>query len=305
MGKQYDKKITWTIKNFASLPSDLIYSDHFVVGGCKWHLRAYPKGYNNANSLSLFLGVGVGVAVPTSLPSGWRRHTKFRLTLINQLSDKLSQSKLTELEQWFDEKATNWGLSSMCPLNEIHAKDSGFLLNGELKIVVEIKVLQTIGKLDVTEETSTITETVDVNGFQLLPSQAKSVSRMFEKHPELASDLRPKNPNLRTGYMSLLLSLIETPSQLPQQMSKDDLLDAYDALGSMRDAGFKLDWLEKKLYEVSEKKENEEASETGLKEMEEELKDMKQKCLEMEALVEKEKAKVSTAKAPISFDDIV
>jgi hypothetical protein len=247
----------------------------------------------------------LGVAVPTSLPSGWRRHTKFRLTLVNQLSDKLSQSKLNELEQWFDEKTTNWGLSSMCPLNEIHAKDSGFLLNGELKIVVEIKVLETIGKLDVTEETSTITETVDVNGFQLLPSQAKSVSRMFAKHPELASDLRPKNPNLRTGYMSLLLSLIETLSQLPQQMSKDDLLDAYDALGSMRDAGFKLDWLEKKLYEVSEKKENEEASETGLQEMEEELKDMKQKCLEMEALVEKEKAKVSTAKAPISFDDIV
>nr|ADE43109.1 restricted tev movement 3 [Arabidopsis thaliana] len=301
MGKQFDKKITWTIKNFASLLSDLIYSDHFVVGGCKWHLRAYPKGYNNADSLSLFLGV----AVPTSLPSGWRRHTKFRLTLVNQLSDKLSQSKLNELEQWFDEKTTNWGLSSMCPLNEIHAKDSGFLLNGELKIVVEIKVLETIGKLDVTEETSTITETVDVNGFQLLPSQAKSVSRMFAKHPELASDLRPKNPNLRTGYMSLLLSLIETLSQLPQQMSKDDLLDAYDALGSMRDAGFKLDWLEKKLYEVSEKKENEEASETGLQEMEEELKDMKQKCLEMEALVEKEKAKVSTAKAPISFDDIV
>jgi len=145
----------------------------------------------------------LGVAVPTSLPSGWRRHTKFRLTLVNQLSDKLSQSKLngknllpllalqeflsnffyyyfflcvidfTELEQWFDEKTTNWGLPSMCPLNEIHAKDSGFLLNGELKIVVEIKVLETIGKLDVTEETSTITETVDVNGFQLLPSQVR------------------------------------------------------------------------------------------------------------------------------------
>lgn len=131
------------------------------------------------------------------------------------------------------------------------------------------------------------------------------MSRIFEKHPEMASDLRPKNPNLRSGYMSLLLSLIETMSQLPREMSKEDLLDAYAALGSMRDAGFKLDWLEKKLYEVSEKKENEEASETGLQEMEEELKDMKHKCLEMEALVEKEKAKVSTAKASISFDDIV
>lgn len=61
----------------------------------------------------------------------------------------------------------------MCPLNEINAKDSGFLLNGELKIVVEVDVLETIGKVDVTEETSTITEIVDVNGFQLLPSHVR------------------------------------------------------------------------------------------------------------------------------------
>ncbi|XP_010516477.1 PREDICTED: protein RESTRICTED TEV MOVEMENT 3-like [Camelina sativa] len=302
MGKQFDKKkITWTIKNFSSLPADIIYSDPFVVGGCKWHLRAYPKGYNNTNCLSLFLGV----VNSTVLPSGWRRHAKFRLTIVNQLSDKLSQSKLKELENWFDEKTSNWGLPSMCPLNEIHAKDSGYLLNGELKVVVEIDVLETIGKVDVTEETSTITEIVDVNSFQLPPSQAKSVSRMFERHPEVASDFHPKNPNLKTGYMSLLLSLIQTMSQLPQEISKDDLLDAYAALGSMKDAGFKLDWLEKKLYEVSEKKENEEASQIGLKEMEEELKDMKQKCSDMEALVEKEKAKVSAVKAPILFDDIV
>ncbi|EOA24553.1 hypothetical protein CARUB_v10017810mg [Capsella rubella] len=275
MGKQLDKKkITWTIKNFSSLPAGVIYSDPFVVGGCKWHLQAYPKGYNNVNSLSLFLGVHNC----TSLPLGWRRHAKFRLSIVNHLSDKLSQSKL---------------------------KDSGFLLNGQVKVVVEIDVLETIGKVDVTEETSTITEIVDVNGFQLLPSQAKSVRCMFERHPDIASDFRPKNPILRTGYMSLLLSLVETMRQLPQDISKDDLFDAYAALGTMKDAGFKLDWLENKLHQVSEKKENEEASETVLQEMEEELKDMKQKCSDMEALLEKEKAKVSSSKAPISFDDIV
>ncbi|XP_023638587.1 protein RESTRICTED TEV MOVEMENT 3 [Capsella rubella] len=302
MGKQLDKKkITWTIKNFSSLPAGVIYSDPFVVGGCKWHLQAYPKGYNNVNSLSLFLGVHNC----TSLPLGWRRHAKFRLSIVNHLSDKLSQSKLKELEHWFDEKTTNWGLLSMCPLIEIHAKDSGFLLNGQVKVVVEIDVLETIGKVDVTEETSTITEIVDVNGFQLLPSQAKSVRCMFERHPDIASDFRPKNPILRTGYMSLLLSLVETMRQLPQDISKDDLFDAYAALGTMKDAGFKLDWLENKLHQVSEKKENEEASETVLQEMEEELKDMKQKCSDMEALLEKEKAKVSSSKAPISFDDIV
>uniref|UniRef100_A0A0D2ZRH4 Glyoxalase/fosfomycin resistance/dioxygenase domain-containing protein n=1 Tax=Brassica oleracea var. oleracea TaxID=109376 RepID=A0A0D2ZRH4_BRAOL len=68
-----------------------------------------------------------------------------------------------------------------------------------------------------------------VNGFQIPPSHAESVSRMFERHWELATEFRPKNPNS------------------PQEVFQDDLSDAYAALGFMRDAGFKLDWLEKKL----------------------------------------------------------
>lgn len=131
------------------------------------------------------------------------------------------------------------------------------------------------------------------------------MSRVFEKHPEIASEFRPKDPNLRTGYMSLLLSLIETMCKSPQEISKDDLYDAYAALGSMRDVGFKLDWLEKKLDEVLEKKENEEAIVNGLQEMEEELKEMKLKCSDMEALVEKEKEKVLAARAPLSFEDVI
>lgn len=77
----------------------------------------------------------------------------------------------TESEQWFEQTSLSWGRLSMLHLNELHAKDSGFLVNGDLKIVVEIDVLEVIGKLDVTEETSTIIETMDVNGFQILPSQ--------------------------------------------------------------------------------------------------------------------------------------
>ncbi|CAF1707466.1 unnamed protein product [Brassica oleracea var. botrytis] len=76
------------------------------------------------------------------------------------------------------------------------------------------------------------------------------------------------------------------PSHSPQEVFQDDLSDAYAALGFMRDAGFKLDWLEKKLYEVSERKKNEEA---GLKEMEEDLRDLKHKCSDMEALANEEK----------------
>ncbi|XP_009104131.1 protein RESTRICTED TEV MOVEMENT 3 [Brassica rapa] len=298
MGKPFNKKITWVIKNFSSLKSDQFYSDIFVVDGCKWYIYAYPKGKDN-DHLSLFLEVGNY----ESLPIGWRRHAKYSFTISNQRSEKLSRKH--QSQQWFEQKSPGWGRLSIMPLNELHAKDAGFLVNGDLKIVVEIDVLEVVGRLDVTEETSTIIETMDVNGFQILPSHAESVSRMFERHSELASEFRPKNPNLRTAYISFLLSLIETMCQSPQELSQDDLSDAYGAIGFMRDAGFKLDWLEKKLDEVSEKKKNEKSFEAGLQEMEEELRDLKRKYSDMEAVVQKEKVKMSAAKAPLSFDDVV
>ncbi|KAF2542807.1 hypothetical protein F2Q68_00030212 [Brassica cretica] len=93
--------------------------------------------------------------------------------------------------------------------------------------------------------------------------------------------------------------------QSPQELSQEDLTDAYAAMGFMIDAGFKLDWLEKKLDEVSEKKNKEKSSEAGLQEMEEDLRDLKRKYSDMEALVQKEKVKMSAAKAPLSFDDVV
>lgn len=41
----------------------------------------------------------------------------------------------------------------MLPLSRLHAKDGGFLVNDELKIVAEVNVLEVIGILDVSEET--------------------------------------------------------------------------------------------------------------------------------------------------------
>uniref|UniRef100_A0A0D3CUJ8 MATH domain-containing protein n=2 Tax=Brassica oleracea var. oleracea TaxID=109376 RepID=A0A0D3CUJ8_BRAOL len=180
----------------------------------------------------------------------------------------------------------------MLSLDEINAKDSGFLVNGELKIVVEIELLEIICK-------------VEVNGFHLLSSQVESVSRMFEKHPETASEVHLKNPNLRTGYMSLLLSLIDTLCQSPHKLPKDDLDEAHYALESLTDAGFKLDWLEKKISQVSEMKEKEKDGESRRQDIEKELKDLKQKCSDVEAQLEKEKSEALAAKAPFSFDDII
>ncbi|CAH8320498.1 unnamed protein product [Eruca vesicaria subsp. sativa] len=212
---------------------------------------------------------------------------------------------ITEKEHWFDTYNFYSSRRFEFSLNDIFDKDGEYLINGELTIVAEVEVLEVVGKLDVTEVTSTIMETMDVNGFQLPSSQVGFMSYLFERHPEIASEFRSKNPSLRAGFMSLLFSLIESLRHSPYKLDKDDLAVARAALGSMTEAGFKLDWLEKKLDGMTEKKEKEEAGETRIQEIENELKDLKQKCSDLEAELEKEKSEVLAVKAPISFKDVI
>ncbi|CAL9247679.1 unnamed protein product [Arabidopsis halleri] len=338
-----ENEFTWMIKNFSSnMQSELIDSDEFVIGGCKWILM----GEQNANYLSLYLVV----ADFQHLPCGWRRHARFRLTVVNQISDKLSLHRghfvfswSTETERWFDQKIPVHGYEEMISLAKLNVRKGGFLVKNEVKIVVEVDVLQVIGKLDVSEESLEDTQTlkgiklkgygvvsshlhketssVDVNGFLVLPSQVESVKRIFERHPDMALEFRAKNQHLRTSCMNVLLSLINTLCQSLQDISIDDLGQAEKALTYLKDSDFKVDWLEGKLEEVKEKKMEEQIGKTRMQELEEHLKVFKQncsdieaqlekekqKCADIEALLEKEKTKVlAAARAPLlTLDDVV
>ncbi|CAN8279879.1 unnamed protein product [Cochlearia groenlandica] len=320
MGKVVDNKFTWLVEDFSSLQSKKIYSDEFVIGGCIWRLLAFPKG-NGVEFLSLY----VDVASRGSLPVGWRRRAHMCLSVMNQLYCGLSEAKVTE--HWFDARTPDWGFTSIIPLGKLHDKNGGFLVNDVLKIVADVDVLEVIGKLDVLEEAtksvsiveedegvessdclkkaSSIKESIDVNGFQVLPSQVEYVKSIFERHPDIASEFRPKNQHLKKAYINVLLSLIETLCQPTKELSEDDLTEAHASLEYLTEAGLSLDWLEDKLDEVDEKKKNEEASETRVQKIEKDLKDLKLKCLNLEAELEKEKANVSLARAPLSFDDVV
>ncbi|CAL9216970.1 unnamed protein product [Arabidopsis halleri] len=265
MENQYEKKITWTIKNFSSLQSEKIYSDIFVVSDSKWRLLAYPKGNVDDTHFSLFLEV----ADSESLPYGWKRHTKCRLTVVNQISEKLSQQEVG-LQSWFDQKSPNWGFPSMLPLTKLLDKNDGFLVNGEVKVVAEVGVLEVFGKSDALEETLLVNKSVDVNGFQVLPSQVESVNNLFEKHPDIASNFHLENPHLRTTYLNSLLCLTEILSQSPEKISNVDLDNAHCTLSYVKKAGFKLDWLEEKLKELGK---------TRVQQLEQNLKDLKEKFM--------------------------
>ncbi|WZZ17861.1 hypothetical protein YC2023_110950 [Brassica napus] len=233
------KKFAWLIKNFSSLPSDKLYSAPVLISGFYWDLFTYPKGYKGGDSLVVSLAVTDG----QSLPYEWARYVKFRLTIVNQLSHELSIHRETRI--WFDQKAPGWGLSGMLPFAKLHDKDGGFLVNDELKIVAELEALEVIGTLDESKDlldktSSSVNESIDVNGFQVLPSQVESVRGIFERHPDLAAKFRAKNQHLRTACMNFLLSLSEMLHKSLQELSNEDLVEADVALTYLKNAGFKV-----------------------------------------------------------------
>ncbi|XP_020881824.1 MATH domain and coiled-coil domain-containing protein At3g44790-like [Arabidopsis lyrata subsp. lyrata] len=299
-----NEKFTWVIKNFSSLGSKSVSSDEFVFGGCKWFLM----GYQNANYLALFLVV----AGFKTLHGGWNRLINYRLTVVNQVSEKLSQQR-GQTQCWLDRKNFLHGYQEMISLTKLNAKEGGFLVKNEVKIVAEVYVLQVIGNLDVLEGSQDVTkplkrirlnddgaasshlQTMDVNGFQV-----ESVKRIFESHPEMALMFRAKNQQLRTSCINVLLNLIETMCVSLQDLSIYDLGQAEQALTYLNNSGFKVEWLERKLEEVKEKKMEEHIGKSRMQELENDLKVFKQKCSDIEDLLEKEKEELKNLKKKCS-----
>ncbi|AEE79756.1 putative MATH/TRAF domain-containing protein [Arabidopsis thaliana] len=442
-------EFSWVIKDFSSLGVRAIYSDEFVIGGCKWRLIAYPMG----NRIKKYMSLYVEVADSKHLPSGWSINTELRMEVVNHNLYKPSQQKYRK-NLWFDQKTPSWGYKTMIRHSKLSGEE-GFLVSGEVTIVVKIDVYRVFGKvaaIEISEEgskegyeyeseevykkeseegykyeseedyekrpierfeyeseaeskkdyeertrggfeyesepvskkdyeerpresfeyeseaeskkdseegsreryeyeseeeskkdsendcgeesekdseegsrplkkikrnddgvksndsvnkTQQVKETMDINGFQVLPSQVTLVSRILKKYPDIALGFNAKNRHLRTACMNVLISLIETLCQSPQELSDEDMDEADNALVYVQDAGFKVDWLDKKLKEVKEKKVVEQTGKTRIQELEEELKEFKQKCLDREALLEKEKAKVLAARASLTLDDFV
>ena len=128
---------------------------------------------------------------------------------------------------------------------------------------------------------------------------------IFEKHPDLASKVRSNNQNLKSTYMNVLLGLIETLCQLPENLSDDDLSEASAAVLYLKQVGFKMDWLEKKLQKLKERKKKMNTGKAQLQHMEEEFKILNKKCLDLKDLLDKQNEDLSAANVAFSFDDVV
>jgi len=131
------------------------------------------------------------------------------------------------------------------------------------------------------------------------------VKRIFEIYPNIASEVPSMKPCLKTLYMNVLLGIIETLCQLPAELSDTDLDEASIAVLFVSQGGFKVDWLEKKLKEVKEKKKNVDNGKARLQQIEEDLQKLNQKRLDLKDILDKEKANDLTANVPLSFNDVL
>ncbi|CAG7865897.1 unnamed protein product [Brassica rapa] len=317
MANQVSKKFTWVIDDF-SMQSEMYSSVPVLIGDCEWYIFIDPKE-GNVNSLYM----GLEVADPESLPSGWRRYVKLRLSVGNQYLGELAL--LNENHLWFDQKKLGYGFSTNVPLTKLLDESKGFLENGELEIVAEVEVAEVVGTYGCSEEyegayqspsemmlddgpkplRNKTQESVDVNGFHVLPSQVKFVRCIFERHPGIAVGFRSKNQLLRKTSMNFLLNLIETLCQSLQDLSNEDLKDADISLTYLKDVGFEVEWLGCILDDVKEKKEKEQSSLVRLREMDDSLLKLKQKCSDLDALVKEEEAELSATRTPLSFYEVV
>ena len=125
--------------------------------------------------------------------------------------------------------------------------------------------------------------------------QAFSVANIVSQDPYFVVDFRPENQWVQTKYM-YLLGLVETLSKSPQSLSATELSNAQRDLTALTEAGFKLDWLNSKLEEVSlEWKKASHSDGSSVQQLKEQVKNVELSLSDL--IVELENVKIKSAAA--------
>ncbi|KAL0758180.1 hypothetical protein Bca101_095848 [Brassica carinata] len=282
MWTELKKALSWEIDNLSER-TDLMKSDTFSSGGCNWFLGVYVR-----DDLCMYLK-----DVDThKLSSGWKRRVSFCFVLLNQSGKELFRSPDEGRHRLFCAETPTWGKTF--PLTKLQEK--GFLEKNKLTIEVYIKVFEVVhaGK-------STENDVLDFNGFHIFVSQANPVNDIFKHHPDFALDVIPKNQAVRTAYMNLLLGLVETLRKSPQSLSVTELRNAQSELTELTEAGFKLDWLNSKIEELSLERKKVLSDGPLVKQLEEHVKIMELNLSDLKVELDKEKHRsiISSQASPV------
>ncbi|XP_010516470.1 PREDICTED: MATH domain and coiled-coil domain-containing protein At2g42465-like [Camelina sativa] len=146
--------------------------------------------------------------------------------------------------------------------------------------------------------------TVEVNGFRIFYSEVDCVRRIFEKHPETAMNIRPKNQMVKNAYMNNLLDLIDIICLAPQELTEEELRDAENTLFELVEVGFELDWLKKKLEELCVKKKKMEARGARMRELDGMIVEQRRVLWALETERKNEENEARSDSARLGFEDV-
>ncbi|KAG5376829.1 hypothetical protein IGI04_041425 [Brassica rapa subsp. trilocularis] len=262
-----EKALSWEIDDF-SKRNNWIKSDNFSSGGCEWYAKVYPKGSGCSDHLSVFLCV---VNPPNSLRPGWKRRAIFSFLLLNQSGQVLNRSPGPKLG--FPEGVASY----------------------KLTVEVYIKVVEVVHQGKSTEN-----DIIDFHGSHIFASQVFSVANTVFQDPHYVEDFKPENQWVQPKYYMYLLGLVETLIKPPQSLSATELSNAQRDLTALKESGFKLDWLNSKLEEVSLewKKGAHSSHESGIHQLEERVENVELSLSDV--IVELDKVKTKSAAAQVS-----
>ncbi|CDY72672.1 BnaCnng78740D [Brassica napus] len=201
------------------------------------------------------------VGNPNPLRPGWKRRAIFSFVLLNQSGQVLFRSP-------------------------------GFLEKDKLTVEVYIKVVEVVHQGKSTEN-----DIIDFHGFQISACQVFPVANTVFQDPHYVIDFKPENQWVQTKYM-YLLGLVETLSKPPQSLSATELSNAQRDLTALKESGFKLDWLNSKLEEVSlewKKAAHSFNGSSGILQLEERVENVELSLSDV--IVELEKVKIKSAGA--------
>ncbi|CAH2058365.1 unnamed protein product [Thlaspi arvense] len=265
----YNEKMTHTLEidNFSHRNTPFT-SPLFSSGSGNWFVTVYPKGTLTSKNMSMYLYV----PDPLLRPRSWARDTWFRFVVVNQSS--VLKSKSFEAFRIFDKGRSGCGFTTDLCLSKLQEKK--FLVNDKLKIEVHISVSYNRGAKDPYELPEKKNEMVNVNGFQVLDSQVKSANWIFTTYPETALHIHPRDPQVKTAYMNILLTMYEKLYNSPlHEFTDEDLANVFKGLLDLRQAGFKMGWLRKRLEKVFAAREKLSGLEAQARELGKQLKDLK------------------------------
>jgi len=265
--KKLNRNSVLVIKDVSSLQSESekIYSYPFVIGGCCWRVGVYYKG--NKFDDSLCLGLSLDVSDADFMPPGWKRHAEFSFTIVKQISEESSQQgdnvtivngysfDLTRTQEWFDHKTRAWDCANSIPLGELDAEYGGFIVDGKVKIVAEVNVLEAVGKYEVEEDL------FDFHGFPVYPSEMELVGRIFEENPGVALDFIGKKDFSTLSKRVVIEQLIILIKDLRKPLQDFSFFHAHHTLVYLKAFGLDVGWLEKKVSDLKEIKETDQQEE--------------------------------------------